>query len=140
MQNSPGFCLNDQLQKLVEFHRSFGVYMQHTPEADLPPDVIDLRLRLLHEELDEYENAARQQDLVRVADALTDLLYVLLGTYVAHGLQEVAVELFEEVHRSNMSKLDEQGQPVHREDGKVLKSSRFQAPNLEKILAKRHEE
>jgi predicted HAD superfamily Cof-like phosphohydrolase len=69
-----------------------------------------------------------------VADALTDLAYVVFGTYVAHGLQDVAEALFDEVHRSNMSKLDENGRPIYRPDGKVLKSNRFREPDLAAIL------
>ena len=58
-------------------------------------------------------------ELVEIADALTDLLYLVLGTYHSHGLQDIAAELFDEVHRSNMTKLGANGQPVLREDGKV---------------------
>ena len=75
-------------------------------------------------------------DIVEIADALTDMLYVLLGTFIAHGLQDIAEELFAEVHRSNMSKLDEQGKPIFREDGKVLKSDQFSDPDLRSIIAK----
>jgi predicted HAD superfamily Cof-like phosphohydrolase len=126
--------MEEQVQKLVEFHRAFGAYREEQPTAAIPLQVIELRLRLLHEELDEYERAAREGDLVAVADALTDLLYVLLGTYVAHGLQEYTSALFDEVHRSNMSKLDAQGRPVTREDGKVMKSSLFRPPDLQAVL------
>ena len=75
-------------------------------------------------------------DIVAVADALTDLAYVLFGTYVTHGLQEVADALFDEVQRSNMSKLDENGRPIYREDGKALKSAQFSEPDLGAILAR----
>jgi len=95
-----------------------------------------VRLRLMQEELDEYRLAAENGDIVGIADALTDLLYVVYGTILAHGLQDYAQELFDEVHRSNMSKLDENGSPVYREDGKVLKSKLFSEPDLESILAK----
>jgi|YNPBryantNP2012_1023418.scaffolds.fasta_scaffold04412_3 predicted HAD superfamily Cof-like phosphohydrolase len=127
-------ALRDAIRKVQQFHEAFGVPVAPRPTADLPADVRTLRVRLLAEELAEYEAAAAAGDLVAVADALTDLAYVLFGTYLAHGLQDVAEELFAEVHRSNMSKLDENGQPIHRSDGKVLKSSLFSEPDLKTIL------
>jgi predicted HAD superfamily Cof-like phosphohydrolase len=122
------------LDKLVEFHCVFGTHVEDKPTADLPDEVISLRVSLIQEELDEYRRAAEARDLIAVADALTDLAYVVFGTYVAHGLQDVAEALFDEVHRSNMSKLDENGRPIHRADGKVLKSERFREPDLAAIL------
>jgi predicted HAD superfamily Cof-like phosphohydrolase len=129
--------VNDQLAQLVEFHRTFQAHIEAEPTADIPEDVIAIRVKLLQEELDEYQRAAQARDLVEVADALTDLLYVLLGTYVSHGLQDYAVPLFENVHQSNMSKLGADGLPVLREDGKVLKSDRFREPTLEDILPRK---
>ncbi len=129
--------MNDLLNSLEEFHRTFDAHIEEEPTADIPESVIALRVRLLQEELDEYRQAAQARDLLAVADALTDLLYVLLGTYVSHGLQDYAVALFDEVHRSNMSKLDENGLPIQRSDGKVLKSGAFTEPDLAAILAKR---
>lgn len=126
--------MRDQLEKLVEFHRVFGAHVETRPTADLPPEVVALRVRLIEEELREYEAAARGRDLVAVADALSDLLYVVLGTYVSHGLQDVAEALFDEVHRSNMSKLDRNGEPIHRADGKVLKSENWRPPDLAPLL------
>ncbi len=123
-----------QLAALLEFHRTFGAYIAAQPTADLPPQVRELRIRLLQEELDEYAEAARAGDLVSVADALTDLLYVVLGTLVAHGLHPVAEALFAEVHRSNMSKAGPDGRPILRADGKVLKSAQYRPPDLRAIL------
>ena len=130
--------LKDALRKLQEFHETFRVHIEYVPTADVPRDVCEVRVRLLEEELDEYRKAVEAKDLVAVADALIDMLYVLLGTVVSHGLQDAAVELFDEVHRSNMSKLDGNGQPVFRADGKVLKSDRFSPPDLAGILARHH--
>lgn len=123
-----------QLDQLVEFHRVFGAHVEDAPTVDLPNEVIGLRVSLIQEELNEYRQAAEAHDLVEVADALSDLMYVVLGTYVSHGLQEVAEPLFAEVHRSNMSKLDENGQVIYRQDGKVLKSDRWSPPDLKRIL------
>jgi predicted HAD superfamily Cof-like phosphohydrolase len=126
--------LKDQLDDLVEFHRVFGAHIEDAPTVDLPGEVIALRVSLIQEELNEYREAAESHDLVAVADALSDLMYVVLGTYVSHGLQDVAEALFHEVHRSNMSKLDEHGNVIHRADGKVLKSTGWSPPDLAKIL------
>jgi predicted HAD superfamily Cof-like phosphohydrolase len=127
--------LKPQLDALVEFHRVFGAHVENAPTVDLPEEVIALRVSLIQEELNEYRHAAEKHDLVEVADALSDLMYVVLGTYVSHGLQDLAEALFAEVHRSNMSKLDEEGWVIYRADGKVLKSDRWRPPDLGSILA-----
>jgi predicted HAD superfamily Cof-like phosphohydrolase len=88
------------------------------------------------EENDEYLEAAKNNDLVQVADALGDKLYILCGTIISHGLQHKIVEVFEEIHRSNMSKLDVNGKPIYREDGKVMKSELYFLPDIESILEK----
>ena len=105
------------------------------PREPSPPSSRALRISLLEEELEEYKLASAAGDIVAVADALTDLAYVLFGTYVTHGLQDAADALFDEVQRSNMSKLDENGRPIYRKDGKVLKSAQFSEPDLGAILA-----
>jgi predicted HAD superfamily Cof-like phosphohydrolase len=116
------------------FHETFGLPVRLEPAAELPPALLALRVNLLLEEVEEYRQAAQAGDMVAVADALTDILYVLLGTYVSHGLQDLASELFAEVQRSNMSKLDADGQPVVRADGKILKSALFSEPALAHII------
>lgn len=124
----------EQLRMLEEFHSTFGAHLEHAPTVDLTPETIALRVSLIQEELDEYKEAAEAHDLVGVADALSDLMYVVLGTYVSHGLQDVAEALFAEVHASNMSKLDADGQVLYRSDGKVLKSNLWRPPDLKGIL------
>jgi predicted HAD superfamily Cof-like phosphohydrolase len=126
--------LINQLRMLEEFHTVFGAHIENAPSVDLSDKTIALRVSLIQEELNEYRHAAEAHDLVGVADALSDLLYVVLGTYVSHGLQNLAEALFAEVHASNMSKLDENGRVIHREDGKVLKSDLWRPPDLEGIL------
>ena len=128
--------LQETVLEVQRFHETFGLPVAHAPVAELPRAVLSLRLKLLQEELDEYREAAEAGDLVAIADALTDLLYVLFGAYVSHGLQDLATELFVEVQRSNMSKLDEAGRPVVRADGKILKSALFSEPDLAAILAR----
>jgi len=95
-------------------------------------DICDLRVRLIAEELDELQEAIRDKDIVEVADALTDLLYVVYGAGHSFGIDLDVC--FEEVHRSNMSKLGLDGKPIYREDGKVLKGPAFFEPNLAKFI------
>lgn len=124
-----------ELDKLFEFHTLGDVHIEQSPTVEIPSSVSELRITLLEEELGEYRKAVRDGDLIGVADALTDLMYVLLGTYVSHGMQDYADALFAEVHRSNMSKFADSGEIVHREDGKVLKPGSFFPPDIEGILS-----
>jgi predicted HAD superfamily Cof-like phosphohydrolase len=126
--------MNDQLAQVLEFHRTFSCHIEELPTAAIPPEIVDVRARLFEEELGEYRQAAQQGDIVGIADALSDMLYVLLGTYVAHGLRDLAEELFVEVHRSNMSKLGPDGKPLLRADGKILKPENYQSPDLASII------
>ena len=128
--------MKKELDMVQQFHETYRAYFNRQPTANLPSEVVSLRVSLIQEELDEYREAAETGNLVSIADALSDLMYVVLGTYVAHGLQDAAEELFAEVQRSNMSKLDENGQPIFRADGKVLKSKLFSQPDLKAVLAK----
>ena len=96
--------------------------------------IYTLRHRLMQEENDEYLEACEKGDLTQIADALGDKLYILCGTILAHGLQDKIVEVFEEIHRSNMSKLDDNGQPIYREDGKIMKSNNYFLPDIATIL------
>ncbi|MFT5972428.1 MAG: putative HAD superfamily Cof-like phosphohydrolase, partial [Cryomorphaceae bacterium] len=95
---------------------------------------IVLRYKLMREENEEYLEAAKQGDLVEIADALGDMLYILCGTILSHGLEGKMTEVFEEIQRSNMSKLDKNGNAIYREDGKVLKSDLYSKPDLASIL------
>lgn len=128
--------MKKEIDMVQQFHETYRAYFNRRPTASLPPEVVALRVSLIQEELDEYRAAAEAGDLVGIADALSDLMYVVLGTYVAHGLQDAAEDLFAEVQRSNMSKLDENGLPIFRADGKVLKSKLFSEPELAPLLAK----
>lgn len=116
------------------FHESFGIENGTAPTTELSSDEIMLRYKLMREENEEYLEAAQNKDLVEIADALGDQLYILCGTILKHGLQHKIVEVFEEIQRSNMSKLDENGQPIYREDGKILKSNQYFKPNISDIL------
>ena len=90
----------------------------------------------MEEENDEYLDACRDNDLTQIADALGDKMYILFGTIIAHGLQHKIEEIFDEIHRSNMSKLDDNGKPIYREDGKIMKSNNYFLPDISEILDK----
>ena len=86
------------------------------------------------EENQEYFDAANNDDLVEVADALGDMLYILCGTIIEHGLQHKIEEIFDEIQRSNMSKLDSNGLPIYRDDGKVMKGPNYFKPDISGII------
>jgi len=127
--------IKEIIQAVEKFHNSFGIENNYSPTTELSVQEIDLRHRLMQEENDEYLEAAKNGDLVEVADALGDQLYILCGTILKHGLQHKIEEVFNEIQRSNMSKLDENGKPIYREDGKIMKSSKYFKPNIERVLA-----
>lgn len=118
------------------FHESFGINNENSPKADVGSNTIDLRYKLMREENEEYWEAAKDGDLVEIADALGDQLYILCGTILAHGMQHKIVEVFEEIQKSNMSKLGADGKPIYREDGKVMKGPNYFKPNIKGILDK----
>ena len=95
-----------------------------------------LELNVFAEKNEEYLQACKDGDLVEIADALGDMMYILYGSICKHGLQHKIADVFDEIHRSNMSKLDENGQPIYWEDGKVMKSSKYFKPNIKSILNK----
>ncbi len=118
------------------FHKSFGLGVAHSMKADLGVAKNKLRFNLMDEENKEYFEAAQNNDLAEVADALGDMLYILCGTILEHGMQHKIEEVFEEIQRSNMSKLGKDGKPIYREDGKVLKGPEYFKPNIQAILDK----
>jgi predicted HAD superfamily Cof-like phosphohydrolase len=91
----------------------------------------------MKEENEEYLEAVQNNDLTEIADALGDMMYILCGTILEHGLQHKMEEVFDEIQRSNMSKLDENGNPIYREDGKVMKGPNYFKPDFSKILGGR---
>ncbi len=126
-----------RIEAVTEFHEAFGLGIKNTPTADIGEARNMLRFNLMKEENEEYLEAAQNNDLVEVADALGDMLYILCGTIIEHGMQEKIVAVFEEIQRSNMSKLGEDGKPIYREDGKVLKGPNYFKPNIANILDKK---
>jgi predicted HAD superfamily Cof-like phosphohydrolase len=128
--------MKNKIEAVKAFHTAFKIGYRETPKADLGLAKNLLRYKLMREENEEYLEAANNNDLVEVADALGDLLYILCGTIIEHGLQYKIEEVFDEIQRSNMSKLGEDGEPVYREDGKVLKGPNYFKPDIESILDK----
>lgn len=123
--------LSTPLKLVKEFHEAFGV--ENNEEPVLIPDS-ELRFNLAQEELDEYKEAYEENDLTEILDSLVDQAYILYGTILRHGLQNVFEKAFKEVHSSNMSKLGEDGKPIYREDGKIMKGKNFFKPNLKQFL------
>jgi len=126
--------MKNKIEAVTTFHKAFKIGYRDTPKANLGIEKNSLRFNLMKEENDEYLEAANNGDLVEVADALGDMLYILCGTIIEHGLQHKVEEVFNEIQRSNMSKLGENGEPIYREDGKVLKGPNYFKPNIAKIL------
>jgi len=126
--------MKNKIESVKAFHEAFKIGYRDSPKADLGSRVNTLRYKLMREENEEYLEAASANDLVEVADALGDMLYILCGTIIEHGLQNKIDEVFEEIQRSNMSKLGENQQPIYREDGKVLKGPNYFKPNIKYIL------
>jgi predicted HAD superfamily Cof-like phosphohydrolase len=118
-------------EQVLEFHKAFGLYIGSKPELR-DKNISKLRINLLTEEVNEYIEAVDNNDLIEIADAIGDILYIAIGSAISYGIP--IDEVFDEIHRSNMSKLDENGKPMHREDGKVIKSSLYSPPSLEPII------
>ena len=126
--------MQKQINSVKEFHTSFQLGYSEIIKGDLGESKNLLRYNLMKEENEEYLEAAQNNVVTEIADALGDMLYILCGTIIEHGLQHKIEEVFDEIQRSNMSKLDENGQPIYREDGKVLKGPNYFKPNFEAIL------
>ena len=126
--------MQKQINAVKQFHEAFLINYSASPTAVIGDNKIQLRFDLMKEENEEYLEAATNQDLVEIADALGDMLYILCGTIIEHGLQHKIEEVFDEIQKSNMSKLDENGKPIFREDGKVLKGNNYFRPNIASIL------
>ena len=122
------------VEKVKEFHEAFLIKNEESPIGVISEADYVLRHRLMQEENDEYLDACKKGDLVEIADAIGDKLYILCGTILKHGLQHKIEEVFNEIHRSNMSKLDDNGKPIVREDGKILKSNQYFKPNINSVL------
>jgi predicted HAD superfamily Cof-like phosphohydrolase len=128
--------MKDKIEAVKAFHTAFKIGHRDSPKADLGNAKNTLRFNLMKEENEEYLEAASNNDLVEVADALGDMLYILCGTIIEHGMQHKIEDVFNEIQQSNMSKLGNDGEPIYREDGKVLKGPNYFKPNIKAILEK----
>ena len=118
--------------KVKTFMKTFGQEVKTKPSFSTDK-INSLRYDLIEEELEELKVAMKNKDLLEVADALTDILYVTYGAGHAFGID--LNQCFDEVQNSNMSKLDENGKPIYNEAGKVMKGSKYFKPNLSKFLS-----
>ena len=117
--------------KVKAFMNTYGQDVKE--KAEFPENkIVQLRIDLIEEELNELKEAIKNKDIVEVADALTDILYVTYGAGHSFGVN--LDECFDEVQRSNMSKLGEDGKPIYNDSGKVMKGPKYFAPNLKKIV------
>jgi predicted HAD superfamily Cof-like phosphohydrolase len=126
--------MKNKIAAVHAFHSAFGLGIKNRPTANLDSKKNVLRYELMREENEEYLEAANNGDLIEVADALGDMLYILCGTIIEHGMQDKIEAVFNEIQRSNMSKLGADGKPIYREDGKVLKGPNYFKPNIKDIL------
>ncbi|MCU0360708.1 MAG: nucleoside triphosphate pyrophosphohydrolase family protein [Bacteroidia bacterium] len=125
--------MKEKINSVAEFHTTFKIGNAENIQL-IDEREYTLRYNLIKEENEEYLQACKQGDIVEIADALGDQLYILFGTILKHGLEHKIEAIYDEIHRSNMSKLDENGEPIFREDGKILKSSGYFRPDIKKIL------
>ena len=126
--------MKNKLSAVTAFHKAFGLGVNYTPTTDIDESTMNLRFSLMDEENKENLEAIQNKEMIEVADALGDMLYILCGTIITHGMQDVIDEVFEEIQRSNMSKLGNDGKPIYREDGKVLKGPNYFKPDIANIL------
>ncbi len=124
----------DPMAALRESHDAWRLEAHDHPTLEVPEQVKQIRCALIEEEAAEFRTAVEAGDLVEVADAIADLLYVVYGAALTFGIP--ADEVFAEVHRSNMTKLGSDGLPIYRDDGKVLKGPHYSPPELLPILAR----
>ena len=126
--------MKDKILAVKEFHKAFKLDYLDQPKADLGINKNNLRFNLMKEENEEYLEATNNNDLVEVADALGDMLYILCGTIIEHGMQHKIDEIFSEIQNSNMSKLGDDGKPIYNENGKVMKGPNYFKPDLSKYV------
>ena len=126
--------MKKQLDSVKQFHDTYKIGYSNNPIADLGPEKNKLRFKLMSEENEEYLDASTNNDIIEVADALGDMLYILCGTIIEHGMQDIIEPVFDEIQKSNMSKLGKDGNPIFREDGKVMKGPNYFKPDFKKFF------
>ncbi len=131
---APAGAASRARRQVGDFHRAYGLPVREAPTAAVGPDQVTLRQALIEEEVRELAEAAQAGDLVGVADALADIVYVAYGTAHVYGIDLDAV--LDEVHSSNMTKLGADGRPIRRADGKVLKGPDYRPPDIAAVLGR----
>jgi NTP pyrophosphatase (non-canonical NTP hydrolase) len=132
--------MTKQLQQLIEWHEKFGVPYRTKPDpfddSDENMALLRLRARVMEEEVKEWKTEAiYNSDIDIRAKELADILYTVFGTIITEGLQDSMERVFDEVHKSNMTKLDDNGKPIKRTDGKILKGPNYKEPDLSFLIA-----
>jgi len=125
----------DMVNIIITFHKTYGQPFETKPTL-IKSEIYKMRHDIQQEENNEYLKACEERDLVEVAHEIADEFYVLVGKVISHGLQDKMMDVFDEVHRANMSKLGTDGKPIYREDGKVLKGPNYSPPDVKSILEK----
>ena len=127
-----------QIQMVREFNTKFKKFVgdPSKPSLDVPENVLELRERIIREETEEIFDAVKKKDLINLAKEYSDALVVIFGGIVEHGLDYIIEDAFRLTHESNMSKLDNDGNPVYREDGKVIKGPNYKKPDLSVLFKK----
>lgn len=135
--------MKHQITEVQKFQKAFGQKINESPML-VNAELAGLRYDLMKEENEEYLEAVLNKDLIEIADALGDQLYILCGTILTHGMQHIIEDIFNEIQRSNMSKLDDNGNPIINGDngvldgsrpiGKILKSKNYSEPNIKQFL------
>ncbi len=126
--------MQKQLKQLKEFHTAFNLGCVEKP-MQVNEETKQLRIKIMREEVDEAIEAMEREPIENIAKELADVLYVAYGTITEYGLSDKMEQIFDEVHKSNMSKLGPEGKPLYREDGKVLKGDHYVLPDIKSILA-----
>lgn len=125
--------IREATKKVNEWCEATDITVSSIP-TNISADRYKLRFNLMAEENLEYLEACAANNSVEIADAIGDMLYILLGTALEHGMQDYLDKIFSEIHRSNMSKMGADGRAIRREDGKILKGPEYYKPNLEQII------
>ena len=125
--------MESELNKVKQWCEATDIDINKKP-TNIPENRYRLRFNLMAEENLEYLEACAAGDTIEIADAIGDMLYILLGTALEHGMQDYLKKIFSEIHRSNMSKMGEEGKAIRRKDGKILKGSNYFKPNISKII------
>jgi predicted HAD superfamily Cof-like phosphohydrolase len=125
--------MNKQIEQVKKFHQAFGHPVRQKPTY-LTEERIEMRMEILREEISELEEAMLDQNIVNVADAIIDSIYILIGHALEYGFAHRLEQCFDEVQRSNMSKLGADGLPIYREDGKIMKGPNYSPPDIAGIV------